>query len=76
MTICIAKFLNGFWQEEAKCLQIEETITRLSMEIEDEEFLDEEKEAELAKKLDQLKTVKGRSVAVVTEFKREVQITH
>lgn len=48
-------------------------MTRLSMEVEDEEFLDEEKEAELAMRLDQLKTIKGRSVAVVTEFKREVQ---
>jgi hypothetical protein len=48
-------------------------MTRLSMEVEDEEFLDEEKEAELAKRLDQLKTIKGRSVAVVTEFKREVR---
>ncbi|KAH7421200.1 hypothetical protein KP509_13G045300 [Ceratopteris richardii] len=59
-------------QEEVKCLEIEEAITRLSMEIEDEEFCDEEREADLSKNLDHLKTVKGRSVGAVTEFKREL----
>ncbi|EFJ12192.1 hypothetical protein SELMODRAFT_425544 [Selaginella moellendorffii] len=59
-------------QEECKCFEVEQTIARLSTEIEDEELRDEKTEAELAKALDSLKASKGRSVSAVTEFKREV----
>ncbi|EFJ08223.1 hypothetical protein SELMODRAFT_429175 [Selaginella moellendorffii] len=59
-------------QEECKCVEVEQTIARLSTEIEDEELRDEKTEAELAKALDSLKASKGRSVSAVTEFKREV----
>ncbi|KAJ7513965.1 hypothetical protein O6H91_23G021000 [Diphasiastrum complanatum] len=58
--------------EEVECNEIEEKIARLSNEIEEEEALDEQKEEDLAKRLELLKVAKGRSVSTLTEFKREV----
>lgn len=60
-------------QDEARCTMIEETISRLCLSVEIQEFRDEQHEANMSKNMDRLKSLKAQSVNAVTDFKREVR---
>ncbi|CAK9866751.1 unnamed protein product [Sphagnum jensenii] len=60
--------------DEARCTTIEETISRLCLSVEIQEFRDEWHEANMSKNMDRLKSLKAQSVNAVTDFKREVDV--